>query len=424
MQYQVSINSDTGLTFATWVAFSSLSNTQNFAVFKSGDQVIEVVFDGTAGTLSTVGLGTAVLGYPFPAPVGTFGHVCMTYSGSKYSLYFNGASFGSSNTANSTWSFNRLNLADDSYRFDGSLADFRLYNTALSSAQVALLYNSYGAPSTMPAPPPPASPPIIPPPSVSPVASPPPVVVSPPPDVVSQPPAVLSPPPAVLSPPPVVLSPPPLVRSPPAQSPPPRTAPPPPNPSLVSFLGTTTVCNLVNFPLNAAAICVGYGFVPKVFVIPTDGVLVAGMDVGTTCVAGTNVITTLVYGDDTPVNGTASFAFQNGTCSGTSVVWINTGATATVYVVQTCASALCLAVTTVRFTPVVSTVVTSSNTPLPAWVYIFFGFVPVIGLGVSMFTYGTLVVGPNTDEEPPRIAPSVDNDGVSYTLRDNIRKRF
>lgn len=192
----------------------------------------------------------------------------------------------------------------------------------------------------------------------------------------------------------------------------------------MSFLGTTTVCNLVNLPLNAAAICVGYGFVPNMFVIPTDGVLVAGIDVGATCLAGTNVITTLVYGDDTPVNNTASFAFQNGTCSGTRLVWINTGAPATVYVVQTCGSTACSAVTTVRFTPVVTTVVASSNTPLPAWVYIFFGFVPVIGLAVSLYTYGTPVVGLPEDEEPTRIAPSVVDDGVSYTLRDNIRKRF
>jgi len=78
-------------------------------------------------------------------PYGTWGHFCVTYDGTKVSIYRNGTLEGSQASSGSasfgTGFFIGGYSVDPSYKFDGSIDDIRFYDVALSAKDVKGLYD-------------------------------------------------------------------------------------------------------------------------------------------------------------------------------------------------------------------------------------------------------------------------------------------
>ena len=107
-------------------------------------------FWGTAGCLSCgIGIGT-----PSPISMNTIYFATLTYDGSTFKFYLNGALVGSFATTNSITPDSIMSIGAASgygYIWDGSISNVQIYNIALSSSQVAQLYQSgqYGMPVSM-----------------------------------------------------------------------------------------------------------------------------------------------------------------------------------------------------------------------------------------------------------------------------------
>jgi hypothetical protein len=150
--YTVSLNATTGFTFAFWVNFNygSVFAQVILAIGASnGGRLINVYLD--ASNQLTCYDGSAPLNFPsFSFSIGTWYHVSLVVVNGTRTVYINGQSSTTTTTLTGT-SPNRFILGGDlpsiaNYSAWCSYDDLRIYNTALTAAQVQAIYNQRGMP--------------------------------------------------------------------------------------------------------------------------------------------------------------------------------------------------------------------------------------------------------------------------------------
>ena len=150
--YTVSLNATTGFTFAFWVNFNfggvfaqvilSLANA-------SGVGLINIYLNGSNGLVSYD--DGANLNFPsFTFSTGTWYHVALSVANGSRTVYINGQSATASTVLTGTTT-NRFILGGDlpsqaNYSAWCSYDDLRIFDQALTSAQVQSIYNQQGVP--------------------------------------------------------------------------------------------------------------------------------------------------------------------------------------------------------------------------------------------------------------------------------------
>ena len=140
-----SLQLSSAMTLEAWVKPSTVSNAWRDVIFKGNDNYYLMATTGPAhaGTPAggaivngahTEAFGTGVL------PTGTFTHLAATYDGATLKLYVGGTLVGSkAATGAITTSTNPLQIGGDSIYsqyFAGVIDEVRIYNTALTQAQI------------------------------------------------------------------------------------------------------------------------------------------------------------------------------------------------------------------------------------------------------------------------------------------------
>ena len=138
-----SLDLTTGMTIESWVNPSVVNNAWRDVIYKGNDNYyLEAtsasgsvpVGGGTFGTSDKVLYGTAAL------TINTWTHLAMTYDGTTMRLYVNGAQVASqAQTGMIATSTNPLQIGGDSLYgqfFRGTIDEVRIYNVALTAAQI------------------------------------------------------------------------------------------------------------------------------------------------------------------------------------------------------------------------------------------------------------------------------------------------
>jgi uncharacterized protein len=139
-------------TISLWLNPAAACTSAAFKVaggdgFVSGFR-IDCDYDSVKEVGMTWGDGVAFNGHvnaPTALPVGAWTHVVGTYDGTTMSLYVNGLKVGSNSTVTFGYTLSdgpsqRIGIAPGSGFWDGRIDDVRLYNRALSAAEVMQLY--------------------------------------------------------------------------------------------------------------------------------------------------------------------------------------------------------------------------------------------------------------------------------------------
>ena len=150
-------------TVSFWAKVSSYSGSTPtfFATRTSGDNTFDIQVTATGGLHGDIGTGsggtwlTTAANAAVVLGLNTWNMVTYTVNSTGYSIYVNGSSVASG-TYSGTPSFMRttgvLTLGEQvtASWLNGSLQDVGIWNSALSSAQVLSLYNSYSPPVALP----------------------------------------------------------------------------------------------------------------------------------------------------------------------------------------------------------------------------------------------------------------------------------
>ena len=157
-----SLNLTTGMTLEAWVNPTTVNGNWRDVIYKGNDNYYLSATSATTGTPAgggtfggsgTTAFGTAVLA------TNTWTHLAETYDGATLRLYVNGTQISSlARTGNIAISTNALQIGGDPFYgqyFAGIIDEVRVYNTALSAAQIQTDMNT---PIGRPGPQPPARP--------------------------------------------------------------------------------------------------------------------------------------------------------------------------------------------------------------------------------------------------------------------------
>jgi chitodextrinase len=138
-----SLQLTTAMTLEAWVNPTVVNSAWRDVIYKGNDNYFlegtsqgssAPVAGGTFGTAHGLALGTAAL------PVNTWSHLAATYDGATLRLYVNGVQVGSlAQTGNIVTSANPLQIGGDSIYgqyFAGMIDEVRVYNIALTAAQI------------------------------------------------------------------------------------------------------------------------------------------------------------------------------------------------------------------------------------------------------------------------------------------------
>ena len=138
-----SLNLTTGMTLEAWVNPTTVNGNWRDVIYKGNDNYYLSATSATTGTPAgggtfggsgTTAFGTAVLA------TNTWAHLAVTYDGANLRLYVNGTQISSvARTGNILISNNALQIGGDPFYgqyFAGIIDEVRVYNTALSAAQI------------------------------------------------------------------------------------------------------------------------------------------------------------------------------------------------------------------------------------------------------------------------------------------------
>jgi hypothetical protein len=155
----------TAMTLEAWVNPSTVTSAWRDVIYKGDDRYfLEATSDhnkvpgggGTVGVADVVTYGTAAV------PVNTWTHLALTYDGATLRLYVNGVQVSSlAQTGNIARSTNPLQVGGDSIYgqyFQGTIDEVRVYNRALSQAEIQTDMNT---PVSGTPPPPDTTPPTV-----------------------------------------------------------------------------------------------------------------------------------------------------------------------------------------------------------------------------------------------------------------------
>lgn len=144
------MSSLSSFTISTWVKMNALSNWMRVFDFGKGtnNYIFFTVQAGSAGTIRYAaknGGSEQNLTYNYTVPLYTWTHVAITYTGNTTRIYINGAQVATS--TNITINPAAIGAAAQNYlgksqyaadaMFKGSIDEFRIYNRALSAAEIA-----------------------------------------------------------------------------------------------------------------------------------------------------------------------------------------------------------------------------------------------------------------------------------------------
>jgi hypothetical protein len=153
------LSTATGVTFSFWMNQSDKTglnfNQVNVGIVTSAAYVDFLINAGTNGTIGMYGQNPAGTAIPFsytsnPNPsVGTWYHICGVFIGTSITLYVNGVSIatGTQPTAVTMSQFYIGRSGQyNGHAYAGSVDDLRIFDRALTSAQVQSIYNQQGVP--------------------------------------------------------------------------------------------------------------------------------------------------------------------------------------------------------------------------------------------------------------------------------------
>jgi len=142
------LNPDNVTASVFQVALGMIVSSTFFNIYVNSGNKISFFAQGFTGG-STSG-GNINIQYSPSLVAGTWYHVSVVMLSGSITFYVNGASIGSGTFTNST-NFTSMSLGKHSSNgqnaFEGKLDDLRIYNTALTAAQVQSVYSSQGAPA-------------------------------------------------------------------------------------------------------------------------------------------------------------------------------------------------------------------------------------------------------------------------------------
>jgi hypothetical protein len=163
------ITESTGFSISCWVNFLQLPDSgkrMSFVNLSNGTgygQGVWLAYDRYGSGTFTIyyentGIGFITPSYNLTATTGTWYHVCGTIGGGSANVYVNGVkgttvSYSTTGTSYSNiYVCCHVNGAPTPYvvsdeMFSGTMDDLRIYNTALTAAQVRSVYSSQGAPA-------------------------------------------------------------------------------------------------------------------------------------------------------------------------------------------------------------------------------------------------------------------------------------
>jgi hypothetical protein len=163
------ITESTGFSISCWINFLQLPNPgqrMTFVNLANGTgfgQGVWLAYDRYGSGSFTImyentGIGFIAPSYNLTATTGTWYHVCGTIGGGSANVYVNGvkgttASYSATGTSYSNvYVCCHVNGAPTPYvtsdeMFSGTIDDLRIYNSALTAAQVGSVYSSQGAPA-------------------------------------------------------------------------------------------------------------------------------------------------------------------------------------------------------------------------------------------------------------------------------------
>jgi hypothetical protein len=141
----------TNITISGWFKFSAVPFVgQQMAINREGSYRL-ITTDVTStrigiryATANTTWANGTTYGNTTPAAA-TWYYVTATYDGSSWNIYLNGASDGTKAQTGNLAAAGSLMIGTingGSYYFNGSIDDLRIYNRALSAAEVSALYSS------------------------------------------------------------------------------------------------------------------------------------------------------------------------------------------------------------------------------------------------------------------------------------------
>jgi hypothetical protein len=147
--YTVALNSSSGYTFSFWVNFNygGVYAQVMLAILNSGNAVSSQIYIIQNNQLQCFGSGlaSAILASP-NLNTGSWYHVALSVTTSTRILYLNGVGFTGEGTTGNQVGF-VLGGSPTTYSAWCSYDDLRIYNTALSAAQVQSIYQAQGMPS-------------------------------------------------------------------------------------------------------------------------------------------------------------------------------------------------------------------------------------------------------------------------------------
>jgi hypothetical protein len=149
-----SSDSQTGtMTIEAWVKLTNYTNTNEIVSKTIGsgstNNTFELRTQASTGDLQFLGYDTALetVTSSSAVPIGSWEHVAVTKTGTTATLYINGAQVGSGTVATTTSNSNNMVIGGrndfiSGYYLNGSIDEVRLYNSALTTAQIAGDYSA------------------------------------------------------------------------------------------------------------------------------------------------------------------------------------------------------------------------------------------------------------------------------------------
>jgi hypothetical protein len=146
----VSLNLTTAFSFSLWV-YPNAGNTNTYILSKlnagSTDNDYSIIYGYTAGKVQFYARSTTFLTYSDLVPtVSAWNHIVYTYDGATFKSYLNGANITTQATvqtlASASGNLHLFSFAGSSNAFGGRLDEIGIWSRALTTAEVATLYNS------------------------------------------------------------------------------------------------------------------------------------------------------------------------------------------------------------------------------------------------------------------------------------------